>query len=44
MDKSSSRSTIKAGCAVRGRAAESRYRNYLDILSKLRERREIFGR
>jgi ribosome biogenesis GTPase len=32
------------GCAVRGRVAESRYRNYLDILAKLRERRQIFGR
>jgi ribosome biogenesis GTPase len=36
--------TSEAGCAVRGKVAESRYRNYLDILAKLRERREVFGR
>jgi ribosome biogenesis GTPase len=36
--------TAEAGCAVRGRAAESRYRNYLDILEKLRERRDVFDR
>jgi len=29
-------------CAVKGHVAESRYRNYLDILAKLRERREVF--
>ena len=34
----------EAGCAVRGHVAESRFRNYLDILAKLRERREIFDR
>jgi len=34
----------EAKCAVRGRVAESRYRNYLDILAKLRERRDVFGR
>jgi ribosome biogenesis GTPase len=34
----------EAGCAVRGHVAESRYRNYLDILAKLRERRDIFDR
>lgn len=36
--------TAEAGCAVRGKVADSRYRNYLDILAKLRERREVFGR
>ena len=36
--------TAEAGCVVRGRVAESRYRNYLDILAKLRERRAVFGR
>jgi ribosome biogenesis GTPase / thiamine phosphate phosphatase len=36
--------TAEAGCAVRGRVAESRYRNYLDILAKLREQRSVFGR
>jgi ribosome biogenesis GTPase len=36
--------TLEAGCAVRGCVAESRYRNYLDILAKLRERRAVFGR
>jgi ribosome biogenesis GTPase len=35
--------TSEAGCAVRGRVAESRYRNYLDVLEKLRERRNVFG-
>jgi ribosome biogenesis GTPase / thiamine phosphate phosphatase len=38
------RHTTEAGCAVRGHVAESRYRNYLDILEKLRERRAVFGR
>jgi len=33
----------EAHCAVRGHVAESRYRNYLDILEKLRERRDVFG-
>jgi ribosome biogenesis GTPase len=32
----------EAGCAVRERAAPSRYRNYLEILAKLRESREVF--
>ncbi len=36
--------TTEGDCAVRGRVAESRYQNYLDILAKLRERREVFGR
>jgi ribosome biogenesis GTPase len=36
--------TGEAGCAVRGRVAESRYRNYLDLLEKLRQRRNVLGR
>lgn len=36
--------TAEAGCAVRGKVAESRYRNYLDLLGRLRERRAVFGR
>jgi ribosome biogenesis GTPase len=36
--------TTEAHCAVRGAAAESRYRNYLEILAKLRERGPVFGR
>ena len=36
--------TSETHCAVRDKVAESRYRNYLDILAKLRERREVFGR
>jgi ribosome biogenesis GTPase / thiamine phosphate phosphatase len=36
--------TTETDCAVRGRVAESRYRNYLDILAKLREQRDVFGR
>lgn len=36
--------TTEAHCAVRGSAAASRYRNYLDLLEKLRERREVFER
>jgi ribosome biogenesis GTPase len=35
--------TTETACAVRGRVAESRYRNYLDILGKLRERGPVFG-
>jgi len=35
---------LEAHCAVRGHAAESRYRNYLEILEKLRQQREVFGR
>src|SRR5262245_40400927 len=38
------RHTSEVGCAVRGQVAESRYRNYLDILAKLKERRAVFGR
>jgi len=30
-------------CAVRGHVAESRYRNYLEILEKLRQQRDVFG-
>lgn len=33
----------EAECSVRGRAAGSRYRNYLEILGKLREARTVFG-
>lgn len=36
--------TSETDCAVRGHVAESRYRNYLDILEKLRQRRAVFGR
>ena len=36
--------TSEADCAVRGRVADSRYRNYLDLRSKLQERRSVFGR
>lgn len=36
--------TTEAECAVRGRVAASRHRNYLDLLEKLRERRAVFGR
>lgn len=36
--------TTEAACAVRGRVADSRYRNYLDLLEKLRERGPVFGR
>ncbi|RPH49561.1 MAG: ribosome small subunit-dependent GTPase A [Planctomycetota bacterium] len=36
--------TAETGCAVKGRVAESRYRNYLEILEKLREQRSVFGR
>jgi len=36
--------TTEAHCGVRGHAAESRYRNYLDLLAKLRERRDVFER
>jgi len=36
--------TAEPGCAVKGRVAESRYRNYLEILEKLREQRSVFGR
>jgi ribosome biogenesis GTPase len=36
--------TSETNCAVRGKVAESRYANYLDILAKLKERREVFGR
>lgn len=36
--------TAESDCAVRGKVAESRYRNYLDLLAKLRERRAVFGR
>lgn len=32
----------EAGCAVRGRVADSRYRNYLDIRAKLASRRALF--
>jgi ribosome biogenesis GTPase len=35
--------TTETACAVRGCVAESRYRNYLDILGKLRERGPVFG-
>ena len=33
----------EAECGVRDRAAGSRYRNYLEILGKLREARSLFG-
>lgn len=36
--------TQEAGCAVRGHVAESRYRNYLDLLARLRERGPVFGK
>jgi ribosome biogenesis GTPase / thiamine phosphate phosphatase len=36
--------TRETGCAVKGHVAESRYRNYLEILEKLREQRSVFGR
>ena len=36
--------TSETNCAVRGKVAESRYANYLDLLAKLKERREVFGR
>ena len=32
----------EAGCAVRGRVSESRYRNYLEIRAKLIVRRDLF--
>jgi ribosome biogenesis GTPase / thiamine phosphate phosphatase len=35
---------LEAHCAVRGHVAESRYRNYLEILEKLRDQRDVFGR
>jgi ribosome biogenesis GTPase len=34
---------LEAHCAVRGHVAESRYRNYLEILEKLRQQRDVFG-
>jgi ribosome biogenesis GTPase len=36
--------TTEGHCAVRGAVAESRYRNYLDILAKMQERGPVFGR
>jgi ribosome biogenesis GTPase len=36
--------TSEAACAVRGHVADSRYRNYLGLLEKLRERGPVFGR
>ncbi|MBI3858346.1 MAG: ribosome small subunit-dependent GTPase A [Planctomycetes bacterium] len=36
--------TLEADCAVRGSAAATRYRNYLEILAKLKAQREVFGR
>ncbi len=34
--------TVEEECAVRGRAAESRYRNYLEIRETLMARRDVF--
>jgi ribosome biogenesis GTPase len=34
---------LEEKCGVRGKVAESRYRNYLEIREKLKERREVFN-